>query len=1061
MLPPKILTLNSVPQTIFSELDIRDVSLWIADDPTNSDDLSALANLSSLPWRNILCELNSKELIDLLQLQEDISAPMVRRRGFKHVISDNPADIRLPPRSLPIFFLNGLPDDSPSSFSARTRRQNMLTELLRAPIRSLVILGIPSPSVRQDIGDLWDEGFRPTIYVVSPSEDARSSLDILIDKPASRTHGVITLSSPTFGDIVSESYLMGRSDRDIIRIRDASGEPTKLDISSIDNPERPILSPFQTIFDVDLYPLLSTDLLPDEIQDFFENSKHSWRPFAAGLPYLHDTTTFDSVIRTLRGMEREKADRLRVQLVSAEDGAGATTLLRALCWKAASTGFPVLLARDNPMIPDADEVSAYLSRINVHLTNESPSKTTTVHEVPWLLAFDRGIWDGHEDDLAVFARRLETLGRQVVIVVVTGPFLPIPFYDTNRFEKLTNLTHIIPSAIAEELGSHLNEFLSRIGAQKSIDQWRAFLRDTTSHSDGRQSAFWVVLSFWLRGRFNLQETFDSWVYNQFRNNISDLEVVQSLVKMAALATERTAMPYALLPPTKDFPVSSKLSDAQSAAPALGIIMLGNGQTRYWTILHQTVADALLRGFFYDNESRNELGYCTAANPTHLALLVLADISQDPRLAHLEFQVLAERFATHIFKIDPERGYGRFAPYWREVISALEGMPALFRKSNRAFLHHTAISRRRIARDVDAFPIDNGERAGLLEDAIQELSVALSIPPSDTAEGDLNLYNSLARAYYDLANVKMLLGEGTDVIYAIQKKAEEATFNAYRLNPNNSYVVETYAENLLVNGGNDRALAGRYALEVLALVYSILERDETHQRRYALTKLADRAFELLIVSAEVQRVHDPADPVDAIQIALRPLVTFEDRFEGMHLKDYPRDIRQAVAQGLAEPVLSSNPQAVKLHYILTCIDQADDFALQLSLLSSLGDVEGIVTPQMLLERAVLLFQNGRYFQGTEMFGRLRRMWRARTHFVEVPERLHWLIDPNTRQRRQVRARVVERGDFRSFAAVEEFGNETAVFRPREFHDSGGSPGSLFSALVSFGHNGPFLRPLTAR
>ena len=1061
MSTPNVIQMASAPTTLFGQLDNREITLWITDDSDNADNLSALAALATLPWRHVISEINSTDLVGALQQQEELSDPMVMRRGFKHVVSNNPADINLPPRALPIFLLNGLPGDRSTAFSTRTRRQNMLTEILRAPIRSLVLVGLPTPQTQQDLSDLWDEGCRPTIYVVSQSADAAGSLEMLRGKPGSRTHGAIELSITAFADILAETYLSERSGRKFLRVRDASGNAVRLDITSLDDPERPILSKFETISDSALHSLLASDLLPDEIQDFFGNFQPSWRPYAAGVPFYADSSTIDTVMRALQELERNKADFLRVRFISAEDGAGATTLLRSICWEAASRGFPALLAGDTPFAPNANEVSSYLSRINSLVADKSESSSHIIHEVPWVIAFDRGIWDGHEDDLVTFVRRLETLGRQVTIVVVIGPFLPIPFYNNRRFEKIATLSHILSGSDAERLGTHLNSFLSRIGAHKSIDQWRAFLRDSTIHSDGRQAAFWVVLSFWLRGRFSLEETFDAWIYKQFETNIDDIDVVHSILRMSALASERTAMPYALLPPTKDFPVSTKLLDAQTLAPALGIIMLSGDHGKYWTILHQSVADALLRGFFHDAERRETYGYGGADNPTHLSLQILTLIAADPKFAEVDFRVLAERFATNIFKIDPERGHARFTPYWREAIEALERMPETFRKSNRAFLHHIAISRRRIVNDQDTFPLSDESRYELLKAAISDINIALSIPPTEGAETDLNLYNSLARAYYDLANVEVSLGAKTETIRKTQRKAEEATFNAYRLNPNNSFVIETYVESLLVNGRNDADTGGKYALEALALVYFVLARDELSPRRYSLTKLADRAFDLLVSSSHQRGTVDPSNPIDAIGVALEPFVNYEERVEGMELADYPVELREQVSEGLASPALRDNPQAVKLRYTLTCIDRSDDFDLQLALLVSLGDVEGIVTPQMLLEKAVLLYQNGRHFEGNQMFEQLRRLWRARTHFVEVPKRLHWLIDPLTKKRRQVKARVIERGDFRSLAAVEEFGDAKAVLRPREFDDAIGAPGSVFAALVSFGHNGPFLRPLTAR
>jgi len=110
--------------------------------------------------------------------------------------------------------------------------------------------------------------------------------------------------------------------------------------------------------------------------------------------------------------------------------------------------------------------------------------------------------------------------------------------------------------------------------------------------------------------------------------------------------------------------------------------------------------------------------------------------------------------------------------------------------------------------------------------------------------------------------------------------------------------------------------------------------------------------------------------------------------------------------------------------------------------------------------LLLYQVGRAAEGDRRFRDLRRLWRDTEHFVVVPEPLNWLRDSESETLRTIQAYVGSDQGFRPMARVPEFGNVTVPFRPEEFAVRSMRPGMPFRAHVSFGHNGPFLRPPTA-
>ena len=92
--------------------------------------------------------------------------------------------------------------------------------------------------------------------------------------------------------------------------------------------------------------------------------------------------------------------------------------------------------------------------------------------------------------------------------------------------------------------------------------------------------------------------------------------------------------------------------------------------------------------------------------------------------------------------------------------------------------------------------------------------------------------------------------------------------------------------------------------------------------------------------------------------------------------------------------------------------------------------------------------------------LRQLWRESEHFVEVPERLRWLRAPDGKSLKIVKAVVNSDYGMRAMARVQELGGTLVPFRSEEHGFRNPRVGVGFTCHVSFGHNGPFLRPVTA-
>src|SRR5690606_8898422 len=115
-----------------------------------------------------------------------------------------------------------------------------------------------------------------------------------------------------------------------------------------------------------------------------------------------------------------------------------------------------------------------------------------------------------------------------------------------------------------------------------------------------------------------------------------------------------------------------------------------------------------------------LGFGSASDPNHLRFLILREVSRNSALGEKAYTALGEDFATTIFKIDPDHGHASFVGIWRQVLEALDTMPAPLRNTSRLFRHHTAISRRRVARlDENVYGVTVSDRNELLLAAIRD------------------------------------------------------------------------------------------------------------------------------------------------------------------------------------------------------------------------------------------------------------------------------------------------------------------------------------------------------
>ena len=1081
----KLIRLASIPDSVLSGLESREVALWLHSLPTAPPARDALVAFLGLPWRLVFSEVQDPALYEALEGAASVDDPMTRKRGFVQIIDGDPSRIELPQRCLPIYLPNGRsPAASSTDFENRLRRMTMLESIRRSGAREILVVSGGDSVIPPDLNALWSSGFRSFLTFISDLPDAETTLETWLANAtgiaaANLLHGE---ASRSLNEILSQYNAIFPADRQVIRVRDTSGAFHKLDVSDADEPERPILESYFLLEERDLAPLTPEELSEKDLVEFFKDPGSSWRPYAAGLPWIRDAQALKNLGAYLKRLDVSGPEANCVAFISSEPGAGGTTLARALAWEVAREGYPVLLAKALPFAPDPLPIVNFLTRID-HLAREGlshraesegesagerPSQSDRAarrrYETPWVIVFDSLHWQYRDGELARFRNELEKSGRPVCVLVVTGTVLGLSFFNTSVFKKIAELNHALDQEQARALGRHLNRFLRIYGKQRQDSQWDRFYQDHTIRYLEGTSAFWVTLSFWIQGQYDLSESIQHWIFRVFKEFAKERIVKDALLEIAAMSSERLPLPESLLPISQGkWPVSYLLEDSRSDLSALGLVRIQAKGEKHWALVHDILGRFLINALFYDFSMREELGFAEAKDAEHLRFLLLRQISRKRELGEKIYRSIGEDFATAIFKIDPDHGRGSFVSFWREALIALDNMPRSLRDTSRVFRHHVAISRRRISKlNANLYDVADFDRLALLAAAVEDLKYAITyIEFSPGSESNVNLFNSLANAYLDLAAVESSVGHSQDRISELRLLANEATQRAYAESPSNSFVVETYVKNLIEGARNSSELATQNCIEALGVLYSALITNEASYRRSQLGGLADQALALLFekVPESADRL-EPRNAIDVLVNTWRALVAGGDYQAGMALSDAPEANMAQALDALSHPTGRGNMQVIRLTYDLLCASQPRAFRRQLELVEQLSATDYRMAPQIRLEYAILLFQNGRSVEGDKIFRSLRQTWRDSEQFVQIPARLRWLLSADGGTLQTVQATTGSDYGNRAMARVQDFGNTLVPFRPEEFGFRDLRPGNRFACVVSFGHNGPFLRPVTA-
>lgn len=1066
---------QKVSNELLSDVVARQCVLWLATEVLAETDIEILLKLVAAPWRGVFVESSSAEFASLIERGGEKLGPLATSGAFTHLIASDPLALQLQRRATPVFFLNGRADRGGLESatlprrSAERRRLNMTARLRDMEPRRVIVVGDQPGVALEELASLWDAEFRSLLTIATTDSDLDERVKADFGEiEALRVVQWVALPPTDFAlQLIASLEGLSTSAGGATLIRLPGGSQVQIDLSKAELAEQPIADFCDFVGVRDLLPVSPDDLEEPELQAFFTRASTSWRPYSAGLPWMPDQRPTGELLKALEAQLSDPPGSVQVLSIISEAGAGGTTQARMMAFAAARAGFPVLLVRQEASRPSALELTGFMFRaVQEAMRLAAADGLADVGEPVWVIVLDVQHLQGSSEELQRFCAELARSGRKVAILHVALANAPIDLPQSIPHRELLAVGHALDESEVIKLGTHLNVFLHRHGRQKSSQEWLAFWQEHQPDFNVGVASFWVALEFWLAGFLPLGESIQAWALRQFKALDGGAETQRALLEICAFSIERRGMPERLLEllTAPRLPWSMALGQARETSPGIGLV---SGEAhpygRVWAIVHDILARYLVAGVWNDRLLCESLDIAPSEDSVALRLELMSKTAKRSSMGEPFARTFAINLATSVLKLDEQSGNAEFFKHWRRVLAILESVPQVVRLTSRAFNHHLAISRRRVTQG-EFFDLSKQEKQRLLGQAVAELEFALeTIEPSQDDEPTLNLLNTLALVYQDLADLERNGGDLAELARLLAK-SDSITARALKDNPNNSYVLETAAKNQLRQGmtTDDPSERVESAAKALTFVFQASRLDSANNRKMKLGSLAAQALKVLRddnASDVIESLCRSGSPYGFIAKAWSALPAQTGAEATLALDGIsPGAARGAIA--ILSESSERNWLLVRLLYDLVVIAEPADFQAQLRLLDELASTKGYqLSLQQVLERAVLLFIAGQNKQAEEEFKWLRPRVKESQVVVSVPQRLRWLPSPDRSGRAICSARVVDSATgARAMARVRELGNTGSPFNPQEFGKARMAPNEQFKCQVTFAAMGPFLKPV---
>ncbi|MEN6578532.1 MAG: hypothetical protein ABFD90_19460 [Phycisphaerales bacterium] len=836
-----------------------------------------------------------------------------------------------------------------------------------------------------------------------------------------------------------------------------------VDLSGAIDPSSPLLARFQFI----PYEEVVGEARPDGglVEELIVDTSQSWRPYAAGVPYDRTGPYKTALKRLVREFERRGPESTCTAWLEAEQASGATTLFRTLLFGLAREGMPVLLARQETVGFDFQQISAFC-RAAARVLDEAGGR---LGRIPWIIAFDAEHTTRDSEFIGGLAQGLRRLGHLAVVVAIR-PILPSAPRSSHPAVGETatlgpRLLNIVTREEAEALGQHLNAFLPAHQRRTARD-WQDFVvQSERLTGEGRQSLFWLALRFWLLKLPGSDEPLRQWLAGKLYSATANSDAaLAALAEVAVLSAHRIAMPSQLLSQECLAGLRSLMHDP---AQTFGLTSIWSSNGEVFALAHPLVADEILRICCADATLLNRLMVSQCSNVFDLQLVLFERLLSRDAAGNPAVLPVVEDIVTSALRVDPRESPRNYLVR-DQVVTLLENAPDSVFDGSQLFLHHLAKARRHLAADPPPgdYWIDPAHIREQIELAESHLADAFAFGtnlPDERREPELNLHVTTALTFDVRARFESTQGDSVTAD-AYQRRAQDHYVKAQALDPDNTYVLENFARFKLREARETTAMERRVALaiEAVTLLEWELTIDEQSKRRDPIFETLVTAYGLLKSDVGLDTLRSMAEHGDeAASIAVARYTAFPDRF------DEQTEQKGSCADALA--ILRKVPpgqvtwRSRSLIYQLVSKDTPRDFPARLDACNELAAMTDFPWPlQTKLEYGILMYQVGDHQDGKRAFAEIRGLLASRTGAVSVPEELRYLADPRSRFQVPLRTsiRVTNTSNARDFYGIPQgWGSVEVPFHPYLFPRRRIVVRDDLDCLIQFNQFGPRAVPVT--
>ena len=950
--------------------------------------------------------------------------------------SDPAADVTS--EFLPLCMLPGVVDDNApdgSRYGATKRRArdriawDMASRLAKYPGRALVVLGPRMPDDLELLFEVLEDAPIRDLHVLLVYGDQAD-----LSLPRNRAVDVVVWegTEEDFCDALAEAGAPAAGAPPALAIR-CGNQVLSLAPRDVQRIHRR----YALITEDDLNP--SPQLTMEDLHAFFSGDISTWVAYAHKIPVErtyrteHGRSLSEEVCYQLAQIS-ESADSAKtfVITVPADPGAGVTTLLRAVAFRAAEEGFPTLVLRPEQVNIDQDELIAFATTVN------EVAQRSDLNPPPLLVVVDVE----HENiaELRQMVYPLATHGRRALILrAISAPTHPT--LSESWSKRTATLLPLAAKATAEEVKRCAERF-SQLPAQWSLPLTAPTYQDWLDYSKGThkirtpsgvesiESLFWIALRFFLVEGMDLTDSeraLDALgVWIEKRATAIEGNMQEVLRYIAVFSSFRLASPLW----TVLRPVTGGVFDSSITAcirQLEGIVVWG-ASTELDDHTLRFTHPALAIEFLRRHSAR------TASERLHLAKPVFHALSA----GHRGDVWLAETLASGVITPAYEQRNPSTDYKWR--LQFFDDVPPLVRDQSKTILHHWG---RCLYLSVDShrFPDLSAEvRQSSYEKAIQVLKKTLTLPRRPgREEHPSHLHNTLGTAFARYARFLEDQGE-LQASNEAWNEAFEAFHSSIRLAPN--------VEALLA-----------FANRLVARAKAMQESQEKADRRQ--TDFVVDALSCVDEAEELLKTHPNPDPTWEIDLHKEKVAaldclnshTSQNYLEQLKAEGHAAiatycEARSALGHG-ADPeriaaalgILDSaeyegvTPSSRMLLLHLSLMQQHSserlNFPRQLDLYRKLeAQVDFVPRPIDQFRHAVLCYQNELYEEGKNRFRKLRELAR-RDGGPQFFGRDVWRDRNNPSKPRITQIRIRRFiTEWRAEGYVEELGQNIPL-RPRHF------------------------------